>query len=69
MTEREAKQHLEALLDILTLGSVLHLLADHLHVQAEQARREDDAAMFDRCITAKHSLIVFGLGLDAAFPS
>lgn len=69
MTERQAKQHLEMLLESYTPGSVLHLLADHFERQAEQARRSDDATTFSRCTTLRHALFVVGLGLDAAFPS
>lgn len=69
MTETEAKQHLTEMLERFTLGSVLHLLADVQHDAAEQARLTDDALGFERAKTVVHTLIVVGMGIDAAQPS
>lgn len=69
MKEDRAKQHLTQLLDAYTVGSVLHLLADHYGEQAELARIADDAAAFQRCKTVEHALFVMGMGVDAANPS
>ena len=68
MTEHEAKQKLEEMLESYTAGSVLHLLSD-IHAQAaESARHADDAVKFERSKLIEHTLFVVGLGIDSANP-
>ena len=69
MSEEKAKQHLTEMLKRFTLGSVLHLLADVQHNIAEQARVDDDAVAFEQAKMVEHTLIVVGMGIDAAMPS
>ena len=69
MSEEEAKQHLTEMLEQFTLGSVLHLLADVQRYAAEQARLADDAIAFEQAKMVEHTLIVVGMGIDAAMPS
>jgi hypothetical protein len=48
MTERQAKQHLQALLESYTPGSVLHLIADHFEWQGVVNPRLTDFAFRDQ---------------------
>jgi hypothetical protein len=69
MTENQARKLLAKLLRRLTPGSVLHLLADLYAEHADQACRQGDSVLYDRCRLVQHTLIVVGMGLDAAMPS
>jgi len=64
MTEAQAKKQLSEMLDNLTVGSILHLLAE---IVAEEASADDDQHA-GRCRQVEHTLIVVGLGLDAILP-
>lgn len=68
MTEDAAKQQLRQMLDTLTAGSVLHLLAEVFREQAEAARRDGDDLAADECENVEATLFVVGLGIDAARP-
>lgn len=65
MTEAEAKGQLSEMLDDLTVGSVLHLLAE---IFTEEAASTNDAEHAQRCRQVEHTLFVVGLGLDAVLP-
>ena len=68
MSENKAKEKLRAMLRTLTAGSVLHLLAELLAEQAEAARQGGDDRTAERCENVAATLIVVGLGIDAACP-
>ena len=65
MSEAEAKKQLSEMLSILTVGSILHLLAE---VISEEATGHDDQHA-DRQRQVEHTLVVVGLGLDAILPT
>jgi len=68
MTEVEAKQHLLAMLEHLTPGSVLHVLAQVIR-EAEEARLGVlDEATGERVREAEAFLWVAGYGLMSALP-
>jgi len=69
MTEKQAKKHLRKMLDHFTVGSVLHLLADVVAKSAEKAKVQDDVRAFDQCKLVEHTLVVVGMGIDAATPA
>ena len=69
MTEQQAKQHLTKICRFFTIGSVLHLLADLQHQAADEACLADNARRFDQARTVEHTLLVVGMGIDAAQPS
>lgn len=66
MTEGEAKDRLTEMLDDLTVGSILHLLAE---IFGEEAASANDAKHVERCRQVERTLVVVGLGLDAALPT
>lgn len=68
MTENQARTQLRQMLRTLTVGSVLHLLADLFRESADHARRADDATTAERHANAAATLFVVGLGIDAACP-
>ena len=68
MREPQAKRILKTMLRKFTPGSILHLLADHFREQAEQASQIEDALAYERCKTVECTLIVVGMGIDAACP-
>lgn len=69
MTEAEAKTHLAQMLDSFTTGSILHLLADLHRDAADEARQNDDAIAFEQARLVEHTLVVVGMGIDAARPT
>ena len=69
MTDQHAQKQLAELLNRYTVGSVLHLLAEIYHQEAEQARQQSDPLEFDRLTIIEHALFVVALGIDAASPS
>jgi hypothetical protein len=68
MTERQARRHLERMLETLTPGSILHLLADVIRQEGDDARRSGDQNMHRQCSIAEHALCAVGLGLDSVLP-
>ncbi|MBN9519776.1 hypothetical protein J0H58_14840 [bacterium] len=68
MTEDAAREHLRAVLDVFTAGTVLHLLAEVVREDGAEARRAGDERTADRCEDAAAALFVVGLGIDAALP-
>jgi hypothetical protein len=68
VTEDAAKQQLREMLDTLTAGSVLHLLAEVFREDAEVARRTGDDLAAAECERVDAALFVVGLGIDAAHP-
>ena len=69
MTEQEAKQHLTTILESFTPGSVLHLLAEVIAGQAEEDRTSDTDQRLQQRKEVEHTLIVVGMGIDAALPT
>jgi hypothetical protein len=68
MREAQAKKHLEKMLRSFTPGSVLNLLAELYREEAEQARRENNGTRYRQCRLVESTLIVVGMGLNAACP-
>ena len=68
MREEQAKKQLARMLRSFTPGSVLSLLADLYRELAEQARQDNDVIKYRQCRLAESTLIVVGMGLDAACP-
>jgi hypothetical protein len=68
MTEDQAKRQLQEMLRSFTPGSVLSLLADLYREAAAGARRQNDVTSYRRCRMVEGTLIVVGLGIDAACP-
>jgi hypothetical protein len=68
MTENAAKEHLLAVLDVFTAGTVLHLLAEIVREEGAESRRAGDSLTANRCEQAAVALFVMGLGIDAALP-
>ncbi len=68
MNADEAKKQLERMLDQFTVGSVLHLLADIYGEWAEEARRDNDEMAYQQYKLVEGTLVVVGMGLDAACP-
>ena len=66
MTEGQAKTYLAEMLDSFTVGSILHLLADLHRDAADEARQNDDAIAFEQARLVEHTLVVVGMGIDAA---
>lgn len=64
MTERTAKEQLRAMLGSFTAGTVLHLLAEVVRADADEA----DALAGERGRAVESALFVVGLGIDAAHP-
>jgi len=64
-----AKKLLAELLDHYTTGSVLHLLADLHSASADDARASGNETSCDQLRHIEHTLIVVGMGIDAADPS
>jgi hypothetical protein len=69
MSEQQAKRHLQTMLRSLTIGSILHLLAEAHRNQVEEAGQADDPVAKGRCEIADHVLFCTGIGLDAALPT
>ncbi|MFO0800519.1 MAG: hypothetical protein U0804_23880 [Gemmataceae bacterium] len=65
MTERTAKEQLRAMLGSFTAGTVLHLLAEVVRADADNA---DDPVAGERGRAVESALFVVGLGIDAAHP-
>lgn len=65
MTESKAKEYLRAMLASFTAGTVLHMLAEVIRVDAREAG--DDLAV-ERGVAVEATLFVVGLGIDAALP-
>ncbi len=68
MSEVQAKKQLKKMLRTLTAGSVLHLLADVFKQSAEEAKRDGDVASHRQFKLVENTLIVVGMGVDAANP-
>jgi hypothetical protein len=56
------------MLKSLTIGSILHLLAEAHRKHVEDAGQADDPVAMGRCDIADHVLFCAGVGLDAALP-
>ncbi len=69
MNERQAKRQLERMLRSFTAGSVLHFLADLHREAANEARQADDAMTYRQCKLIEQTLVVVGMGVDAARPT
>jgi hypothetical protein len=61
-------EHLRAVLDVLTAGTVLHLLAEVVREDGSAARRSGDDTTADRFQHVTAILFVVVLGIDAALP-
>jgi hypothetical protein len=68
MTERQTKEHLREALVTLTAGSILHLLSEVFHEEAEEARHAGDVRAYKQCRNVEATLFVVGLGIDSARP-
>jgi hypothetical protein len=68
MKETQAKKQLRKMLADLTAGSILHLLADVFRESANEAKRDNDAVSYGRFTLIENTLIVVGMGVDAANP-
>jgi hypothetical protein len=68
MREDRAKKQLRIMLRSFTPGSVLSLLADLYRQTAENARRDNDETAYKQCRLVESTLVVVGLGIDAACP-
>ena len=68
MTEKQTKENLREALVTLTPGSILHLLAEVFHEEAEEARLAGDVQAYKQNRNVEATLIVVGLGIDAACP-
>jgi RNA polymerase-interacting CarD/CdnL/TRCF family regulator len=68
MTHDKAKKQLAKMLRSFTTGSILHLLADLCREEAEEAREQQDARLYEQCRTVEAALIVVGCGVDATLP-
>jgi hypothetical protein len=68
MNEAQAKKQLKKMLADLTAGSILHLLANVFRESAEEAKRDGDLASYRQFTLVEHTLIVMGMGVDAANP-
>ncbi len=66
MSEVQAKKQLRKILQTLTAGSVLHLLADVSRESAAEAKRDNDVASYRQFTLVENTLIVVGMGIDAA---
>ena len=69
MNEEEAKDRLAEMLDAFTIGSILHLLGEIIAQHAEDARIREDDPQSEQCRLVEHTLIVVGMGIDAAMPT
>lgn len=69
MSETQARKQLRRMLESrLTIGSVLHLLAEAFRAHSEQNQTDADPLIAQQCDLADAVLIVVGMGLDAAIP-
>jgi N-acetylmuramic acid 6-phosphate (MurNAc-6-P) etherase len=68
MTATTAKRHLRSMLGSFTAGSVLHLLGEVFEELVEDARRRNDELRHRQCREVQATLVVVGMGVDAAFP-
>lgn len=68
MDEAEAKRLLDAMLDRLTPGSILHLLAEVIRERVAENTEPHDAVSDERVRETEAALFVFGIGLDAVLP-
>ena len=64
----EGKEQLERMLQSFTSGSILHLLAELYQQAADDARNADDAQAYQQAKLVESTLIVVGIGIDAASP-
>lgn len=69
MNEGEAKERLIEMLDAFTPGSILHLLAEIIALHAVDAHTAKDDQVSEQCRLVEHTLIVLGMGIDAAMPT
>lgn len=65
ITEDKAKKQLGKMLEVFTIGSILHLLAD---VHAEQVAKSTSKKSHQLQLV-QHALIVVGAGIDSVLPS
>lgn len=68
MTERKAKKQLSRLLESYTPGTMLHLLGEIFRDAKEEARKAGDELLHERCRNVEITLLVVGMGIDAACP-
>ncbi len=68
MTDDTARRQLKRLMKSFTLGSVLHLLGEIFDEMAKEARQEGDDIRQEQCESVAKTLVVVGLGVDAACP-
>jgi hypothetical protein len=68
MTELQAKEQLNLILESFTVGSVMCILADIQRDLAVEAYRRGDVIRQDQCTRIESTLIVVGSGCDANLP-
>jgi hypothetical protein len=68
MREKTAKKQLRKMLRHFTAGSILALLAEIFEEDAEEARQESDPRAYQRLRSVESTLVVVGMGVDAACP-
>lgn len=68
MSEAEAKEQLNLILESFTVGGILNLLADIYREMADDAQQDNDAMRRDQCSRIESTLIVVGSGCDANLP-
>jgi hypothetical protein len=68
MTEQHVRKQLQKMLASFTPGSVLGIMAGIYREAAEEASKENDAILYERCKNVERTLVVVGMGIDAACP-
>ena len=69
MTEKEAQRELKKMLKTLTLGGLLHLIADIYRSEGKIAEKKGDELRHEQCQKIEATLVVVGAGCDASLPS
>lgn len=69
MTEKEAQRELKKMLKTLTLGGLLHLIADIYRSEGQIAQKKGDELRHEQCQKIQSTLVVVGAGCDATLPS
>lgn len=68
MSDEHVRKQLRKMLAAYTPGSVLDIMAGIYREAAEEARIQNEATLYERCRNVERTLIVVGLGIDAACP-